>query len=178
LGLPLEKLYEDWRAALAFVSEKVIGWQRKRRWTWALPSTQEAIAVARDAALPIAPPRFWRGTDRSSFKWKSRIARTATNRTNREFATHKLGFSGWTVRNELPSTSAQSIFGASQQCFRSHDGRHLCQQPPTKLFCPCSQPTALIAAKCQTAIAGLISKNPILLDQIFDDMVDADSSNQ
>jgi hypothetical protein len=47
----------------------------------------------------------------------------------------------------------------------------LCQQPPTKLFCPCSQPTALIVAESQSAIANLFSKNPILLDQIFDNML-------
>src|SRR5262249_54028635 len=57
------------------------------------------------------------------------------------------------------------------QCFRSHDGRHLCQQPPTKLFRPCSQPTALIVAESQSAIANLFSKNSILLDQIFDNML-------
>ena len=67
------------------------------------------------------------------------------------------------LRNQFPVPS--------HQCFWSHDGRHLCQQPPTKLFRLCSQPTALIVAESQSAIANLFSKNSILLDQIFDDML-------
>jgi hypothetical protein len=42
---------------------------------------------------------------------------------------------------------------------------------PTKFFRPCSQPTALIVAESQSAIANLFSKKPILFDQMFDNML-------
>src|SRR5215510_1946844 len=73
------------------------------------------------------------------------------------------------LRNQFPVPS--------HQCFWSHDGRHLCQQPPTKLFRPCSQPPALIVAESQTAIANLFSKNSILLDQIFKNLSLANSAS-
>ena len=59
----------------------------------------------------------------------------------------------------------------SQQRLGSHDRCDPVEQPPSDFLCPRCQPPTLVIGKTHSAVANLLSQNPILLDQIMDDML-------